>query len=133
MRIGSRGDPGKARPRQTAQRREPGATADTAKLITGGNERTGSPIGGAIGTAQRNGAVMSIRSAGNLAPSGDAEAGDAKGSRLTRDGSVSMRIDCRDASRAAKAIAHRWKPEALFGGPRSLDRNWADLRESPAG
>jgi len=32
---------------------------------------------------------------------------------LTRDGSVSMRIDCQDVSRAAKAIAHRWKPEAL--------------------
>ena len=32
---------------------------------------------------------------------------------LARDGSVSMRIDCQAVSRAAKSIAHRWKPEAL--------------------
>ena len=25
------------------------------------------------------------------------------------------------------------KLATVFGGPRSLDRNWADLRESPAG
>lgn len=38
---------------------------------------------------------------------------EAESAGLTRDGSVSMRIDCRDAARAAKAIARRWKPAAL--------------------
>jgi hypothetical protein len=35
------------------------------------------------------------------------------GTSLTRDGSVSMRICCRSAERAAKTIAERWKPDAV--------------------
>jgi hypothetical protein len=58
---------------------------------------------------------------------------DEESAGLTRDGSVSMRIDCRDAVRAAKAISHRWKPGALRQLISALQDQYCEAEADPRG